>query len=980
MKTQNQKNSYLFTLCLSIIALILLSAPLYGPISTSKKIDKTTASTTTTSIHLEYLSSYHTGIFAQSAAESVAYSERTYRLFVTNVANNTVDVISIKNPSSPSLLFSINLSAYGHKPNSVAVGQTKTNCYPWNALSSKISSRIEPLVAVAIENETKTEPGCVVFFDEHGTYLNHVTVGAVPDMLTFTPDMTKILVANEGEPEDYFFGNDPEGSISIIHLEPPTEYFGSSIVNTIGFTAFNNATIDPQIRIYGPDATVAQDLEPEYITVSADSKTAWVSLQENNALAVVDLVQEKITRLIPLGYKNHSGDHRITNYEFKNMPVIGITHLGQHIKLGGFSGLFYEGINPQTGRLQFITHTDRGPTCNQTDVDGDGLIETPFVLPLFQPRWIRFELSPETQQCIVTETIPLTRGKPPRSIFGLPNLHASDSSQGFAYYDERPVNIRGFSLPLVPYGNDFEGIVRVPDGTYWMVEEYRPSLCHFNAQGNLLKRFIPQGTNNHSARNLGVEALPAVYAQHTNTRGFAAIAYDNGKLYAFMQDALDNPDTQNEHFARKSLNVRILEFDIATETTTAEYLYRLDSHKTKNIGDAVALGNGSFLVLEYNQTSSNEVERAIYRINLAGATNLQTLTPQQIEYPYGSIENMTGLPYWVQQVRRELFVDLTNLGYTCPKPQGLARIDDHTVAVINDNSYGLSGSWNPNTGWVQNTQEPTILSIIRFNNTRFDGSDRDKTQSHYWFSSVMIRPWPVYGMYQPDGIASYQVYGKTYIVTANEGDAREWSGCEEAQRVKSAIIDPAGFNNLTQLKLEKNLGRLKITSKTGDTDGDGDLDELYTFGARSFSILDEDGHRIYDSGEDFELITAQRYPFYFNSDNDENPTFDKRSDDKGPEPEGVCIGTIGQSTYAFICLERVGGIMVYDISNPFAPRFVDYVNNRNFTANPHTPEAGDLGPEIIYFISEERSPIHQPLLVMANEVSGSTSIYLIQRT
>jgi hypothetical protein len=178
----------------------------------------------------------------------------------------------------------------------------------------------------------------------------------------------------------------------------------------------------------------------------------------------------------------------------------------------------------------------------------------------------------------------------------------------------------------------------------------------------------------------------------------------------------------------------------------------------------------------------------------------------------------------------------------------------------------------------------------------------------------------------------------------------------------------------------------------GDTDGDGDFDKLYTFGGRGFSIWDENGNLVFDSGTQFEKITADLYPEYFNSDNTEN-NFDSRSDAKGPEPEGVTIGKINGRTYAFIGLERISGVMIYDITNPSKPFFVNYSNNRNFNVpfteddwlgvdgdgNPiPTPEqllaVGDLGTEGVLFISAKDSPTKQPLVITTNEVSGTTTI------
>jgi 2',3'-cyclic-nucleotide 2'-phosphodiesterase / 3'-nucleotidase / 5'-nucleotidase len=179
------------------------------------------------------------------------------------------------------------------------------------------------------------------------------------------------------------------------------------------------------------------------------------------------------------------------------------------------------------------------------------------------------------------------------------------------------------------------------------------------------------------------------------------------------------------------------------------------------------------------------------------------------------------------------------------------------------------------------------------------------------------------------------------------------------------------------LKNSANLGRLNITNTMGRNRATGLYEQLFAFGTRSFSIWNASGKLIFDSGDAFERITAETYPSNFNASNTNN-TFDNRSDDKGPEPEGVVVGEIFGTPYAFIGLERIGGVIVYDISNPAAPRFVQYVNSRDFTAAPGTREARDLGPEGLLFISARDSPKGRPLLVIGNEISGTTTIFEIR--
>ena len=150
-----------------------------------------------------------------------------------------------------------------------------------------------------------------------------------------------------------------------------------------------------------------------------------------------------------------------------------------------------------------------------------------------------------------------------------------------------------------------------------------------------------------------------------------------------------------------------------------------------------------------------------------------------------------------------------------------------------------------------------------------------------------------------------------------------------------------------------------------------------TMALARFQFGTADGQLVFDSGDDFEQITADLLPDDFNSTNDENGSFDNRSDDKGPEPEGVTVGQINGRTYAFIGFERIGGVIVYDVTDPYTPEFVQYLNNRDFAGDAEASTAGDLGPEGLLFINALHSPIHKPLLVVGNEVSGTTTIYQI---
>ncbi|WP_374975900.1 choice-of-anchor I family protein [Microbacterium trichothecenolyticum] len=266
-----------------------------------------------------------------------------------------------------------------------------------------------------------------------------------------------------------------------------------------------------------------------------------------------------------------------------------------------------------------------------------------------------------------------------------------------------------------------------------------------------------------------------------------------------------------------------------------------------------------------------------------------------------------------------------------------------------------------------------------------DPSDRDPQGA----PTVNIATYPgLKGLYMPDGIQSFSatVGGKTatYLVTANEGDAREW-GVEDTDSyfIDEARIKDFGKDGLAGICADSplaglqgghDLGRLKVVADLGQAEGADCYSELYAYGGRSFSIWDTKGTLVFDSGDDFEQITSQIPGLVFNASNDNNNSND-RSDDKGPEPENVTIGVVGGKTYAFVGLERVGGVMVYDITDPTAAQYVTYVNNRDFTQDVESAAAGDLGPEGIQFISALRSSTGTPQLVVGSEVSGTTTVW-----
>jgi hypothetical protein len=906
-----------------------------------------------------------------AGAEIVAYDAGSRTCVFSNGGSNKIVFLNMADPANPVFIREVALASFGGIVNSVAVHNG--------------------LVAVALEDATnKTLNGKVVFFTIGGVFQREVTVGALPDMLTFTPDGTRVVVCNEGEPlNDY--AADPEGSVSIISL---ANGVAGATVATATFTILNGKQDSLRamgVRIYGRNATVAQDLEPEYAAVSADGRTAYVTLQENNALAIVDLATATVTRVVALGYKDYStGLPRVTTYPWTQRPLLGTTAAGQNIQLGGFSGLWFTGYGSDTNKLRFLTHPDRGPNAEPAVLDG--VRKRPFALPDYQAEVISFEMDQRTGEFTVLQRTPLFRrvNNATVPISGRPNLQAG--TQGLAYTDEIGVDLFGNPIPNDPYGADLEGIVVAGDGTWWLVDEYRAAIYNVATTGEVLGRYVPQGTAasvNAAPGTYGIESLPAVYAKRRANRGFEAVAIEGNILYAFIQSPIDDPDDAADNTSKRSSFCRILAFDVVTKQVVGEYLYPMfeTAFGADKIGDAVSLGAGRFMVVERDDATGLRARKYLFEIDLKGATNIATAT---FNLPTGkTIEQLTFAECaqaGVRPVYKRRSVYLPGAGYgDVDKVEGLARINATTFAVINDNDFGVGGSVlpSPPDGRITvNDANVPVLGVLRFDVPNgFDGCDRDGAGSA---AAINIRNWPVYGMYQPDAISAVTLQGQTYLITANEGDAREWGNFVEEARLSSSsiVLDPAFAAAWPLIKTNPQLARLNVVNNIGDIDGDGDYDQLYTLGGRSFSVWNVDGNLLWDSGNEFETRLASIYPQNFNAGHTTN-AMDDRSDNKGPEPEGITAGVINDSTYAFIALERIGHTMMYNITNPRAPRFTDYVNSRNMTITPSATTVdngtvGDLGPESTIFVPAQAGTGFVDLLIAGNEVSGTVSTYQVR--
>ncbi|MFB6297883.1 MAG: choice-of-anchor I family protein [Salinirussus sp.] len=269
---------------------------------------------------------------------------------------------------------------------------------------------------------------------------------------------------------------------------------------------------------------------------------------------------------------------------------------------------------------------------------------------------------------------------------------------------------------------------------------------------------------------------------------------------------------------------------------------------------------------------------------------------------------------------------------------------------------------------------------------KLDTSDADAGDA----DAISLQNWPVKGMYQPDGIAAYEAGGETFLLTANEGDSRDF---EEAtvgdltlatDAFEPRLSENSHVDSVEEMQRPEHLGNLEVTNQLGDPDGDGEFEDLYLFGARSFTVwktTDDGLQPVYDSGDDFERIYARHHPAGL-----------QNSTESGPETESVELGQVGDRTFAFVGIERGSAVFVYDVTAPAGAEHVQTVVNRDFSvgfgdlaadaeANPGSDQpgrAGDWGPEGIEFVPAGDSPVDNPLLVVGYEVSGTVAVFDVE--
>ncbi|MFN9644233.1 MAG: choice-of-anchor I domain-containing protein [Cyanobacteriota bacterium] len=630
----------------------------------------------------------------QANAEISAFNPLSGYLYTVGGGSGAILVSDLRDPVNPRIVAKATPADSSQTLQSVAVFGT--------------------LLAVAVQNSVKTEPGYVQFYNLSNPALpNHistVSVGALPDMVKFSGDGRKLLVTNEGEPNTAYT-IDPVGSISVIDT---AAYFASTStppsqanVQTVDFSAWNGRRaelINRGIRITGKagvTTTLAQDIEPEAIAITADGTTAYVSLQENNAIAVLDIstTTPRITSIFSAGIKDWDrGQATATNFTYSLSYASG--NLPSGVQAGGLSGLWFDGVETVSGTQLdiFYSITDRGP--NGALING----KRQFLHPTFQPTIYKLGINRATGAVTELGKIGLKRVDG-TALTGLPQL---------AGKDEVPVDATNNPLDYDPFGIDSETVSvfsTTIGGTTRKVfavgDEYRGQIALFDfSTGNLIQRYIPAGQKALLQAQHGsvigaetIDSLPAIYANRWLNRGIEGMTFNSGDglLYAFMQSPLDKDGLGLAASRSTSQLTRILAINPATGAPVKEHLYLLSGRSGQDkIGDVTYdAARGVFLVMERDSTRALNGFKSVYEVDLRGATNTLPLTlGSQIPGPV-----LPGQTFLVGTEGRAVFREVieagevSNNGYRFNGiPDGIGVMDngDGTLRVLVNHELGIT--------------------------------------------------------------------------------------------------------------------------------------------------------------------------------------------------------------------------------------------------------------------------------------------------
>ena len=456
--------------------------------------------------------------------------------------------------------------------------------------------------------------------------------------------------------------------------------------------------------------------------------------------------------------------------------------------------------------------------------------------------------------------------------------------------------------------------------------------------------------------------------------------------------------SKKEHVLKKQKSINIAKA-VNTDTFTYGDLTSIDINTSKDmiaaaVQDADYTKNGKIVVMNYNgkilKTYDAGVQPDMVKITADGkyiltANEAEARGGLNLEDPEGSVtivEVKTGKATQVKFNDENVIENDVHIRKNGTKADAVKDFEPEYIAVSDDGKKAFVTLQENNAIATVDIEAGKVLSVksLGYKDHSLAGNELDAAKN----GKIEIERLPILGAYMPDSVAYVNISGVDYLVTANEGDATEWPeedptfiNVANFKDVKDTItLNTDHFKGMTAEEVQAAFDKMKTSGDYNKLEvlTDRGNDAIYTLGGRSFSIWKADTMElVYDSGSDFETITAQRFPDVFNWSNDDTE-FEKRSTKKGPEPEDVKIGMVGGQIYAFVGLERIGGVMTYNISNPKDAKFANYINSRDFSQ----AIAGDVSPEGIEFIGSESSPTGRPLVLVGNEVSGTVSVNELQ--
>lgn len=465
-------------------------------------------------------------------------------------------------------------------------------------------------------------------------------------------------------------------------------------------------------------------------------------------------------------------------------------------------------------------------------------------------------------------------------------------------------------------------------GTYETSKEAGSEIVAYD---NLSKRaFTTNGAENKiDIINLSDVASPVLLSQidlSSYGTGVNSVAVKNGKVAVAVQNG-------NDTVGKKQLKGSVLIFD-----TDGKHL------KTVEVGylpDMVTFNEDGTKVIVANEGEPN----SDYSVDPIGSVGIVTI----VDGSYVDID------FSLATLTPALDGTVVRLGAT-PSNDKAKDIEPEYVTVSGDYAYV---TLQENNAMAKVNLTNNTLEYVKSYGAKSWEADSNNTIDIEEEGEIKMKSYKgLFGLYQPDSIDSYTVNGKTYVVTANEGDGREYGDFEDESKIKKLTLADsivAEYADDNDLKVMVDLGK----------NANDEYEKLYTYGARSFSIWDEKGDLVFDSGDEIAKQVALNEPALFNQDDGEK---DGRSGNKGAEPEALTIGKIDTQIYAFVGLERQNAIMVYNITNPKEATFVKYIK----------VDSADISPEGMKFIPASQSPNGKDLLLVSFEMSGSTVVYEVE--